>query len=285
MRANRIYLIAAVLLTTVPGVLLIRERQENDRLKAAAAHDQEMLARLRGETHRLESRVIASESRLGGERAHVKRDSSPSDVQANASSSPSSGGEKRQLVSDRAVQSVRAIDPKRLSRMQSRYQAFFDQRGLSADEQREFIDLLVQQAEARADLQAAAREIGVAGGTKGIEALRSEAYAPIVSRMQELLGNDGYSAFGDYEKTSFYRTAFLDRVTPLLNAANASLSPAQSEQLVRIIAANDHPQRRNATDLGTESRVDWVAVADGAGKLLTPTQVKVLKQFAAQSEP
>jgi hypothetical protein len=56
----------------------------------------------------------------------------------------------------------------------------------AADSERElrFVELLMQQADAREDLQAAVREAQARGDAPGIEALRSKLYEPIVREME-----------------------------------------------------------------------------------------------------
>jgi hypothetical protein len=100
--------------------------------------------------------------------------------------------------------------------------------------------------------------------------------------MFALLGPDGATAFRDFEQTSYYRET-LRPLTPALTAANAPLSAAQSDRLVRLLIANDHPQRENATDLGTASHIDWSTVIAQAENFLTPPQLAALRAFAARS--
>jgi hypothetical protein len=98
--------------------------------------------------------------------------------------------------------------------------------------------------------------------------------------MRELLGEDGYATYGDYEKLSYYRVAYVEPLSPLFSAANASLSVQEKDQLVRIIAANDHPRKLTATDVSNESQIDWDAVVVQAGNLLNPEQIEVIRSRA-----
>jgi hypothetical protein len=164
--------------------------------------------------------------------------------------------------------------------MHRRYDAFLEQRGLSPAQADRFVELQLQQADIRQDLQDSIREEGLIGGTRGVEALRSKLYQPIQQELRQLLGEDGLVAFRDYERTSYYREGFVAQITPMF--ALDPLSPQQTEQLVRLVAANDHPQRLKPTDLGTESLIDWNSVTLQASNTLSPAQIAVLRAYAAQ---
>ncbi len=165
-----------------------------------------------------------------------------------------------------------------------RYAGFFQARGLSPAQGEQFVELLLRQAEVRQDLQEAVRQHGLRGGTREVEAMRSELYAPITREMRALLGEDGYRAYGDYSKSSFYRLSFVEPLAPKFAAANAALSAAEAARLVDLVAAHHRSERVNATDLGTRSRIDWAGVAQQAPAFLSPAQVAVLREHAA-SQP
>jgi hypothetical protein len=161
-----------------------------------------------------------------------------------------------------------------------RYDSLFKRLGLTPAEADQFAELLIEQDDARADLQAAVKDQNLPGDGPEVTTLRNSLYAPIVRRLQDLLGNDGYEAYGAYEKTSYYREAF---VSPMLNdftSAAAPLSDAQFTQLTEVIAANDHPHQRTSTDVGNESSIDWQNVLSQAAGFLTPGQLAVIRARA-----
>lgn len=166
-----------------------------------------------------------------------------------------------------------------------RYGPFLDERGLTAAQRDRFVELLIQQGLAREDLQAAVRAAGASGGTRGVEQLRGQLYAPITRELRDLLGADGYPAYVDYMRTIFYRDGYVARLEPDFSAAAAGLSAEQTKRLIQALAAHDHPERVRPTDIGTRSRIDWDAVVGEARGFLDARQVAVLAEFAARQAP
>jgi hypothetical protein len=68
-------------------------------------------------------------------------------------------------------------------------------------------------------------------------------------------------------------------LNPRFAAADAVLSPEQTGQLLRTIRENNHPRRRNPTDLGYTGDINWTAVDEQARRFLNPAQQGVLKKF------
>ena len=175
----------------------------------------------------------------------------------------------------------RAEGRQRKAQMHRRYDPFLlQQRGLSPAQADRFVELEILQEQARQDLQASVEQAGLSGDANGVEALRSKLYAPISKEMREILGTDGYAAYHDFEKMSYYRDAYVEPMLAWLQSANASLSPDQVETLVRVVAANDHPRRLKPTDIGSESQVDWDSVVAQASATLTPAQMTVVQVYA-----
>ncbi|HVU25399.1 MAG TPA: hypothetical protein VHE13_14830 [Opitutus sp.] len=179
---------------------------------------------------------------------------------------------------------ARPRDAQQLSRLHERYDSFLRDRGLSPDEIDRWIALMMEKENVRLDLQDAMRAQDLPGGTEGIEDLRAKLTGNLWRQLLDSLGPDGAAAFADFEATSAMR-GYLQPLTPALSAANVPLSPAQSDQLVHLLIANNHPQRINATDLGTENRIDWTAVVAQARHFLTPSQLAGLEDFAHRQQP
>jgi len=68
---------------------------------------------------------------------------------------------------------------------------------------------------------------------------------------------------------------------PALASANTALSSAQTNQLAGIVAANDHPRRLDQTSIGSESQIDWDAVARQSSAFLTPAQQAAFQDYVA----
>jgi RNA polymerase sigma factor (sigma-70 family) len=157
-----------------------------------------------------------------------------------------------------------------------RYGLFFRQRGMTQEQIARFVDLLKQRDEIRADLQDAIRKEGESDGP-AIEAMRSELDRPVSQGLHALLGDDGYAAYSAFEKMSYYQMGWVQPLNGYFSAANVPLNDAQTQGLTLLLAANDHPTKIVATDLGGESTIDWDAVVAQAGEILNPTQEAVLE--------
>lgn len=170
----------------------------------------------------------------------------------------------------------------RRKELHRRYDPFVQQRGLNTEQGNRVIELLLHQALAREDLQAAVRNTGAAGGTEGVEKLRSQLYAPIVRELQEILTSEGYAAWGVYEQQSFIKMAFIDPLVPDFNRASDPLSESQSAQLAQVFQTSRTTSRANPTDIGLTWKTDWPAVLERSKTFLTPRQHEILAQQAAR---
>lgn len=157
----------------------------------------------------------------------------------------------------------------------ARYDPFLHQRGLTPAQKDRFVALMMEKDQARADLQASVKKLGLAGSDPTVEAMRTELYQPIEDQLKELLGPVGYAAYQQYEGISY----FVSYVNPsYFSALNAPLSDDQIMQLANIISPNDHPVRQHISDIGLTTTVNWDAVLEEAAPILNSEQMAVLQQ-------
>ena len=243
-----------------------RTKQEVAMLAAKSAEN--MKARAEAEKEATKLRLEAALSKVAG------RGSVQAPHESVVAGSP--GGETQPA---RVMIDTAAIEKKK-AQMHRRYDAFFQQRGLTEAQTERMIALKLQQAEARKDLQAAVEKAGLRGDNQGIETLRSKLYEPITKEEREILGAVGYAAYQDYEPTSFYRVAFVEPMSDMFAVANAPLTPEQTEQLVRALDANKQLTKVKPTNIGSEISMNWDAVIGQMSGTLTPTQVNVIRVYA-----
>jgi hypothetical protein len=196
-------------------------------------------------------------------------------VTGNETLSPSKFVSARPSTADTADQLARK------AKKHVRYDPLFRRLGLTPAESDQFVELLTEQDDARTDLQVAVKDQNLPGNSPEIEKLRSALYAPIVQRIRDLLGPDGYDAYASYEKTSYYRDAFVSPMLADFTTTAAPLSDSQFTQLTDVIAANDHPYQRAPTDVGNESSIDWQTVLSQSSSFLTPAQLAVIRARAS----
>jgi hypothetical protein len=165
--------------------------------------------------------------------------------------------------------------------MHRRYDPFFRERGLTPEQAERVVELFVQQAIAREDLQASVRATGTPGDMPGVEKLRGQMYEPITRELHEVLGREGYQAYIEYMRTTFYRDGVMGGLLPRFASSASPLSDAQMSELVRVVAANDHPERISPMDIGSRAKIDWDAVVAQSRGVLTPSQLALLENYAS----
>ena len=163
-----------------------------------------------------------------------------------------------------------------------RYDPFFQQHGLTTAQGDRFVELKIHQAIEHEDFQASVRAANLRGDSRAVQALRARDVGPITRELFELLGKDGYEAYGEYEVSSIFRMSFVEPLLPAFASANAPLSPQQAGQLVHVFAASARHVQANRTDIGTTGSMDWDAVVAQAGGILTPPQLTALQTYANQ---
>lgn len=170
----------------------------------------------------------------------------------------------------------------RRKKLHERYDPFIRQRSLTAEKGARVIELLLHQAIAREDLQAAVRANGATGGTEGVETLRSQLYAPIVRELKEILTSEGYAAWGVFEHQSFIQMAFIDPIAPYFERASAPLAESQRAKLAHVFDTSRSTARANPSDISLTWKTDWPAVLERAKEFLTPRQHEILADHAAR---
>ncbi len=169
-------------------------------------------------------------------------------------------------------------------RMAERYAPMFRQLGFTREQAQQFLDLKQQQFAVNREVQETARRNNWAGNSAEVAQLRRSLSAPIQQELNSLLGPDGQRIYQRFEVTSFYRAVYVAPVSRLCEQASVPLSYAQIEQLLDIIQQNDRQVRRKATDISTESVMDWRQVLADTRDVLTPQQRQLLMVYVERKE-
>lgn len=149
------------------------------------------------------------------------------------------------------------------------FQRLYRQLHLTSAQIEEFEGIMARQHEAQLDA-AVARANG-----HDVKTVFEASGAAWSADMKRLLGDEGFNQLTDYLKTMPVRR-FIDRFAVQSSAIGAALTPEQSDQLATLALANDVMyQQGKGTDPGT---VNWNAVWDSAGALLTPDQLALLQR-------
>lgn len=263
--------IYGVIFARSAGSTLITTERELDALRKASVRSEEQFVILQDQVATLQKQMAALQSLAQKNNPNRRSAVELGPASVGATANPPSG--TRPLIMDE--KSRKAL----LDSKHRRYDAFLREQNLTPEQRERFLNLLIEQDNIRTDLQNAIREQGIAGDNAAVEKLRAQFYQPITREMREILGNDGYIAFGGYEKSSFFRIAHVEPLLPQFQAAQAPLSETQITSLAAIImASNPQQDRRNSpSDISPASRVDWEAVAQQASQILSPAQMQVLQ--------
>ncbi len=281
MKAIRwLLVVGVVLLIAAVAWLWRRQQQTLAELHAAEMRARDESQRLTVEIVRLKKAAEEEQRKLRAELVAVTQNKAPGPSSPPSPPASAPQGQKSGTSSVSASASENADTSAERARLHRRYDPFLLQRNLTEAQRERIIDLWIAQSAARADLQAAVEQLGARGHTDEVEAIRSKLYAPITRELREILGDDGYAAYGKYEVMSFYRVAFVEPMQAKFAAAGAPLSADQNEQLVSLLAANNRPRQMKSTDIGSQTQIDWAAVTREAAAFLSPAQLAVVQEGA-----
>ncbi len=271
----------AAALVVGAGAVVVTQRQEIAALREDRANTQSQLAKLATENAALTQARADSEAAQARLRAGA--------AAAPATRSPGSAGRAPgNAIAPSQAAGALVLGPlpdtpeirKQRADWQRRYAPFFQQRGLTAAQGDRFVELKIHQAIERQDFQAAVRAANLRGDSHAVQALRAKDVSPITRARFELLGREGYEAYGKYEVSSGYRMAYVEPMLPAFASARVPLSPQQAEQMIAVFAASSRQVQARPTDIGTLQRMGWDAVVARAGGFLTAEQLAVLRNYA-----
>ena len=168
----------------------------------------------------------------------------------------------RNLMAKPEVQALVTATQK--ARIDAQYAALFRNLNLSPDQTAKVESLLADRANTMQDVMNAAREQGINPRTdpQGFQQLVAGAQSDINNSLQSVLGAAGFSQLQSYEQTMPQQNV-VNQLQQRLSYTDTPLTPAQSAQLVQVLAANPAPLRTN-TD-GTPAQVGRGGAAAGIG--------------------
>ncbi len=135
---------------------------------------------------------------------------------------------------DRPEAQVRWFEQRRAENRQ-RYAGLFRQLELSHVQRERFIRNLSDLEERQGDLHGAAQALGFDLNAKEIVKARGELYSDLAAAQKTVLGEAGYRALQEYDRTASVREA-VGRLAGLAAVNGVAFSPAQAEQLVSALA-------------------------------------------------
>lgn len=143
----------------------------------------------------------------------------------------------RELLAKPEVQAMIGLQQR--AGIEARYAAFYKNLNLSTEQAAKLGALLAERGNTRQDVFAAAREQGVdpRANPEAIRQLLTNAQNEINSGIKAVIGESGFAQLQTYEQTLPQR-AIVNELQQRLSYTDTPLTPAQSEQLIQILASN-----------------------------------------------
>jgi hypothetical protein len=207
-----------------------------------------------------------------------------------------SGTALRNLM--QSPQAAQLIASQQRAMVESRYAPLFKSLDLPPDQLARFKNLLVEKQNAARDVMTVAREQGLdmrnSADRSEIQQLIQQAQADVDNSIASVIGADKLAQYQSYDQTAPQR-AVVNQVAQRLSYTSESLTPAQNDQLVALLAqsapapGNGGPNRTfvfNAGGLGPMTIGQGVPITNdvinAAQSFLSPGQVDILRQMQAE---
>ena len=153
----------------------------------------------------------------------------------------------------------------------SMYGALFQRLKLTPAQITQFQEIAFRTEERHMDLRAILDERKLTWQDPEFSKLYQENITQSEAAQRELLGEEGFKAYKDYERTRWLREMMIGWAGGAVVALREPFTPQQGEQLVQIMA-NASEDYRNGGFVMTSKPGYWEAVEAEARKVLTPTQ-------------
>lgn len=143
----------------------------------------------------------------------------------------------RELLAKPEVQAMIGLQQR--AGIESRYAALYKNLNLSPEQAAKLGALLAERGNTRQDIFSAAREQGVdpRANPEAFRKLLADSQNEINSGIKAVIGDAGFAQLQTYEQTLPQRS-IVNELQQRLSYTNTPLTPAQSEQLIQILATN-----------------------------------------------
>jgi chorismate mutase len=203
-------------------------------------------------------------------------------------------GAMRGLMNNPQAQALRSIQQQ--SMLDARYAALFKNLNLTPEQLAKFRTLLSERQSTTMDVMAAARQQGLdpAQDQEQLRALLKTAQAGIDSSIKSAIGDNAFAQYLAYEETALQRNT-VRLLEQRLSFTDSPITPAQSDQLVQILAAPTTGAIQNAPPAygfgggpgggmggaGPTAPITATAITQ-AQNVLNPTQLAALQELQRQ---
>ncbi len=243
------------------------ERARVAALRADLARDERRAAEARAKAEAAQTKLAAQLQPAAGPGPRAEAEKIPSGATTWAEAARKWGEEReRPEVQVRWFEQLRATNRRR-------YDGLFRQLGLSEAQREQFIRNFSEREERHSDLNAAAQALGIDPAAPEIVKARGELYADHAKAQKALLGEAGYRALQEYDRTSSLRES-VGNLAGLAAVSGVPLAAGQTDALVRALAETVPQYRSGGRAALTEA--EPAAVDAALRQVLTPEQYTVL---------
>ena len=291
MHSAKNYLISLLALTTLAGgALAWRQYQELITLRAAALNPHERAD--------WQKRVWDAEKRRTDLEAELAAQA-PKEEPGATSDAPGENGdptvrprprrnefrnEFAALMDKPEIQRLLAVQQR--AALDARYADLFKSLNLTPEQLEKFKNLLVEKSTAVMDVMAAAREQGANPRTDrdAFRKLVADAQADVDASIRATLGETGFAQYKEYEQTQPQR-GLVDQLEQRLSYSSTPLTPEQSAQMVKILAATSPTKAGAATRVVVGGPGQMVAGAVGMGGKVKITDATINQSLGVLAAP
>ncbi|MDB6093423.1 MAG: hypothetical protein JWM32_985 [Verrucomicrobia bacterium] len=295
--------IIVVLALTIAGggAMAWQQYQELVKLRAAAMNNDER-ANWQKKLWDAEKRRHELEASLAALQAKAPESTDGAGEEGSGAAGGPGGGRRRgpggnmsnnfMAMMDRPeIQKLLAIQQRGV--LDSHYAALFKSLNLSPDQLEKFKSLLVEKQTAIADVLSAARAQGIdpRSDPQEFRKLVADTQADVDANIKATLGDAGFAQYQQYQQTLPQRNV-VTQLEQSLSYTNTPLTPAQSEQLVQVLASTSPASSNSANNratiaanfgvgfggTGPTSPITDAAIQQASG-VLAPAQVQALQQL------
>jgi RNA polymerase sigma factor (sigma-70 family) len=267
--------IAALVAIIVATNFAVGETRASHAAEQALAAEQHNAAPLQARRDQLEQRLVATRrDRAALEKSVADRKAKITHAVAQIGDSSSERPDVEKMMSLWDSEEVRGM----LARMRHgyalfRYDALFKSLRLSPEAIAQFEEIALPFA-----LQPKIK-IQHQGGNDGSIAVSLESHeeGDVSTPLRQLLGEEGFRQYQEYESTAPLRMTVVDKLAGNLVYTDAPLNAGQAQQLIRILAAaTPNPEQPDP------SEIDWSKVLTQARGALSETQCAALARLSGQ---
>lgn len=265
------YLSIVVVCCILVGLLVCqRQRAIRQRFEQSGAELQSRRSTLEAEAKRLGLHLLENKKTL----EDLKQKAAVATTPSGGNASGAIMNVQQRLDDDPRIQVLNG--KVRRNGIRFNYGPFFRARNLSPAQAAEFEKALLRSDDDQNDAMAVMRAKGLPQNDPALGALVGKAVQEYQNTQTQLLGEDGYKALLEYERTMSIREV-LGGIAASATVKGIPFPASQAEKLVQLMAPTSESYQKGGW--ATVEQVDWEVIDAQAEQFLTPEQLWAFKSL------